>query len=339
MIYSRFLLPENIRQGAVLQALSDEPIRRYLGTYDSTKKVNFHPVIAQYFQNLIFDQSLASNSQGWQAFRESALWNALFGNGVVLRQGDGYFAIDPRFWWPILIRNRRVGSIIVYPFSSDPGISGHQIGVPDRAMVVVSIDADPRALVEIYEWSGVTLGRLVERNIIAPVRVAVWGDGVSEFQKAGLNALDELADRATGLSAVLQRNEKPHIQAPASAISYTTEGKPTLNLSKQGSVLPVQPGDREWKYVMLGGDSPLHKFLIETVITAICANTSIPRSALGLSSDHPRADSGNALQVENNSTFAKARGMQIGIALAAASIGLTLQFAQPQERPNEQQRT
>lgn len=331
MLYQRFLLPENVQTGATITPLSDEPMRRYLGENVERVSVNLHPIVATYFQRLIFDQRpTGADDDVIDALRMSAFWRALYGYGIVARQGDRYLAIDPRFWWPVLVGGVKVGSIIVMPYRRDPGTSGAQVTVPDRAWVAIANDADPRVVLRDHEWSGVTLGRQIEERIASPGRIAVWGDGIGEFTAAGIWALDEVSARLSGLSKTLKRLEGIHLQAPASAIELDSEGRPTLSISSDGSVLPVQTNDKDWKYVQLDNDNPLLKYSVLGLCNVIAANTSIPVDEFGFAMSVSRAETGNAIAVENHVTVAKARLWQNEITQAARELGHTLRWPQGQ---------
>ena len=325
MIYSRYLLPESIRENAVITPLSDEPMRRYLGTNIENVGVNIHPVIAHYFQNSIFNQmpeGAAANVL--DAFRESVFWRSLYGLGPVIRFGEKVLAIDPRFYWPILFRGAKVGSIIVQPFS-DERPSSNSKPPPSRAWVIIVIDGEPRATSAIYEWSGVTLGRLISNDVVSPIAVGVWGDSVGDFHLAGTWALDEISSRTQGISKVLKRFEQPHIQVPASAINYDENQRPQLTVSLDGSVLPVQSNDKDWKYLSLSYDGRLHQSYLEWLVSFISANTFIPTAVLNpMLVRHARADSMPAIASENLETVSKIRYWRSQIVEAAASIGFNI---------------
>lgn len=328
MLYSRFLLPENIKQGATVSPLTDEPLRRYLGLNNlATGGVNLHPIVADYFKNMIFDDKPeGADDSVVSSLKNSCFWRALYGFGVVLQQGSRTLDINPRFWWPILVSGVKVGSIIIYPYTVKP-VTGSlmSFGNNDRAWVVVAIDADPRAEVSIWEWSGVSLGLKLSEEVVSPVKVAVWGDGVSEFNRAGEWSLDEIARRSVGISNILKRFEKPHLQAPASAISFREDGTPALKLDQDGSVLPIQKDDKDWKYVTLTEENPLHEFQHNMILSSISSNTSIPPADLGLIRSS-RAETGNALSVENHITAAKARLWRNDITQAALDLGYNLNW-------------
>ena len=341
-IYSRFLTPELVVEGGVFQPLSDEPVRRYLGLNTQNKSINLHPFLADYFPNLVFDLQRPEGIPRdlFEALRDAAWWKALFGFGVVLRQSDRHIAIDPRFWWPILVRGVKVGSIIIYPYRVTPvggGLSS-QLGPPDRAHVIISLDSDPRAIVRDHLWSGVTLGRLLSEQVASPARVAVFGDGVSEFTKAGTWSLDAISARVAGINAILERFESPHIQAPVSAITFNSEGEPQLQISSKGAVLPVQPTDKDWKYLRLEGDSPLHQYLLQSIYIQIAANCSIPVDELIQSGTRSRAETGNAISAEHHPTIAKTALWQQEISDAAGDLGYSFIFPAQQrmtETPRE----
>lgn len=335
MLYSRFLLPQNLVENAVITPLSDDPMRRYLGTNPERLGLNLHPIIAHYFERLVFDVLPDGIPDDlWSALRLSAFYRALYGFGVVAQQAGRHVAIDPRFWWPVLVRGVKVGSIIVQPYRVDPGNAGALVTVPDRAIVMIAIDADPRVEIRIVEWSGVTLGRTIETSVLSPLKIGVWGCGVSDFTMAGLWSIDEFSARTAGISGVLKRFENPHIQAPVSAIRYDDAGNPQLSVSASGSVLPVQNNDKDWKYLTLEKDSPLHKFELDMILRTISANTSIPASVFGLSNSHPRAESGDAIMADNHVTNARLRSMQTEIQIAVAEMGYDLMW--PSETETEE---
>ena len=99
------------------------------------------------------------------------------------------------------------------------------------------------------------------------------GRGVSVYPDIR-EAVGEIARRLTGLSAILQNNERPHLYGPASSVSLDAAGNAAINTD--GQFFPLQPEDTVPGYLTWDSD-------VEAVKASIRYNEDQILNASGLS--------------------------------------------------------
>lgn len=338
MYFSRFLRIGDLAPNSQIIPLSDKPFRQYQNRYgfnylgnvanlrqeDAELIANVYAITADFFYDEIWEdipEGMPQNAV--DAFQWATFYRSLYGIGVVIRQGESYHAIDPRFYWPVLERGVKIGDAIVQPYSTRP------LYPPDRAWASIVLANSNRAIVRDYNYTGVTLGQVLSRSVVGPVQVATFGpgDGFSDFQKVE-PLVCELDRRLRNTGDVLHRFSKPHIQVPASSLKRDAQGNPVFNLQEDGSVLPASAGE-EYRYLVLQADSRLSELHLRTTLSLISATTKVPAHYFGLTG-LPRIESGQGLEAMDSATAKKVSVWREDIRRAAQGLGLTIQWPVPE---------
>lgn len=340
MRYSRFLNMEDIAPRKYIVPLDDRRIRQYqnlavynllaneAGNRDVTAPLiaNVFRMVTDYWLFKVFRQSPEGiDDEILRVFKDALWWRSLYGYGVVVRQGDRFHAVSPRFWWPILVRGIKIGSAIIQPYSTVSPVGGNiNATLPNRAWAIVAIDGVDRAIVRDFEYTGITLGNVVSREEVSPIRVEVFGDGVSDYSSLEPLAT-ELDKRLKGTSVILDRYQNPHLQVPASSISFDDNGNPMLNLNLGGSILPVQRDDKDYKYLTLQADRSLVEFQVRMILSMISALTEIPASHFGLTG-LPRMESGSGVLALGEAAQCKMGVLREEVLSAMRELGIDASF-------------
>jgi len=351
MRYSRFLNVEDIGPRRHIVPLDDRRVRQYqnlavfnlLANSAAQRDVaapllaNVFRMVTDYWLYKVFRQSPEGvDDETTRVFRDALWWRSLYGYGIVVRQGDRFHAISPRFWWPILVRGIKIGSAIIQPYSTVSPVGGNiNATLHNRAWAIVAIDGVDRAIVRDFEYTGITLGVALSREEVSPIRVAVFGDGVSDYDSLE-PLVQELDKRLKGSSLILDRYQNPHLQVPASSISFDDNGNPSLNLNLGGSILPVQRDDKDYKYLTLQADRSFVEFQVRTILSMISAITAIPAQHFGLAG-LPRMESGSGVQALGEAAQCKMDLLRQEVLFAMRELGLDASFPEAiQEQPTEE---
>lgn len=314
----RYLTPGYLRPGASIQPDDDLPERQYDGEHVAFNPLarlasnrplapvgvwNGFRVISDYFVDEV-NASFERVPDPWLSLAyRSALWfRSLYGTGVLVTQErEKPRAVNPRYWWPVMARGTRVGQAVVIPFFEgvQPDGAATVYPVPNRAIVAQVADdpANPQVqpLWHSVPYSGTTLGTIDWRPIDGfPPSILSFGDGRRDFPDAAPIIADVNEILATG-KAILSRYSRPHLQVPASAVDYDSEGNPRVPISANGTIFPIQPGDAPVQYVTLSTDTDLYSFQLQTLLSLLSAVVSVPVTRFNIF-PLARMESGQALE-------------------------------------------
>lgn len=134
-------------------------------------------------------------------------------------------------------------------------------------------------------YSGITLGASFTTSG-AVQNIAMMGDGKS-FYPAMEPIVEVLDSTLRAASQIVKRHAHPHIQIPASSVSYGDDGNPQLILADEGMIFPVQRDDKDVQYVTLLADTQLMELVIDQCLSALTALTGAPASLFN-STQFPR---------------------------------------------------
>ena len=344
----RFLARGELRPGASLPPADPTPELQYLNQQylpnplanlatdrEEVRQpltVNFYKIVADYlgFDTLAaFDISQAVDEVTVQV-RSSLFYRILYGYGVLVYLNGRLKAVNPRHWWPLMEQGNRIGSVFVIPYSTKsissdfPGISG----APDMAIVCQPVDGQNSRLYT-CAYNGVTLG-----NVFSPIqggvdRVAVYGDGKSDFplMVPTVDAIDSLLKAG---NRIIDRHSQPHLQVPSGMVQFDKEGRPSFALSKNGSILPISSNDKDVKYISPQTDANLMEFLIELQISLLAAKTGVPISAFNIF-PLSRMESGHSIEQLSQVSNDKVLQMSLDLERALKSLGISIPRIQEEQ--------
>ena len=344
MLMTRFAVRGNLRPGATFVPLNDLPERQYANTaanadlladLASDRKAgtpllaNLFKAIADYFVDDVMSglDADAIDAETLTQLRLAVWHRALYGNGVLMSLERGQIvAVSPRFWWPLLEGPIRVGSVVVLPFSTEStiGLTGGA-NLPNRAIAAEVLDSDQGGRLYNAPYSGVTLGTNGWRSTeLASLVVSPFGDGRSDFTGAAPLIESINANLRSG-DSIINRHAQPHIQVPASSITYDDDGNPSLPVNKEGSVFPVQRDDKDVQFVTLTADPRLLQWQVETELSLLASIVSMPVSAFNVSSLR-RLESAESIEELAKPGNDKVLTWRHDLARAASRVGLDLSF-------------
>ena len=239
--------------------------------------LNLFKVIADHFvQEVVsgFDMT-DMDSKDVQQVTLSVWYRTLYGKGVIGFILGRLRAVPPRFWWPIQERGNTIGDAVILPYSltSSVGATTGGVPMPDRAIVsAVGSDGNGGAFDTLYQ--GITLGNAFT-NVGSTSLLSVFGDGISDFPDCApvIKAIDGLVRSG---NRIVNRHGQPHIQVPASSVTYDDSGNPSFALDENGSVIPVQRDDKDAKYLEVPSEPELISYLVQTQLSILCAIAKLP---------------------------------------------------------------
>lgn len=343
----RFLVRGDLRPGATLVPLSNVPDLQYQNTYAGFDPladvaadragtppllVNFFKIIGDYFHSEIiagFETENISSPTAAQLSR--AVFDRIFyGYGILAYIGDRLVALSPRFWWPVVDSGFIIGAVVIIPFSttSMSGSLSGMSGLPNRALVSEMLTGQPSPIWAV-EYNGITLGSDFRPYDQQLSRLAVFGDGISDFPQmtSGVNALDKLLK---GANTLLDRHAQPHLQVPASSVSYDDEGMPFLTVDSQGMIFPVNSDDKDVKYVSPPAAPDMWQLALDAQLRLMAALTSVPFSVFG-EFPLPRLQSESSIIAMEAATTKKVRALRNELQGAILATGLEIPRVQEKQ--------
>lgn len=175
-----------------------------------------------------------------------------------------------------------------------------------RVLNVIRLPIDGVAMRQKFTYiggsAGSAIGDAVEYPSIGMRRVfpifhgyAYNQQGVSVFEDIQ-DSVAEMARRLTGLSEVLNNNQRPHLYGPASAVKTDAGGNIALNT--EGQYFPLSPGDSVPGYLQWDSDLAAVECDIKEARDWIFNSTGISPLLFASGDSHQRIDmnSGKALR-------------------------------------------
>ena len=297
--------------------------------------LNLFKVIADHFvQEVVsgFDMT-AVNAHDVNQVTLSVFYRTLYGKGVIGYVLGRLRAIPTRYWWPIHERGNTIGDAVILPYSltSSVGATTGGVPMPDRA-IVFATDLEGGGKAYDTEYSGITLGRAFTPMGEAS-DISVFGDGISDFPDAApvIKAIDQLVRSG---NRIVKRHGQPHVQVPASSITYDDNGTPSFNLDEAGSVIPVQRDDKDAKYLVVPSEPQLLEYLVQTQLSILCAIAKIPASVFNLF-PLARMESGVSIEKLAAASNEKVKLWQDDLEIVLARLGLNATRIITEEEPYE----
>ena len=341
----RFLVRGDLRPGANLVPLPNVPELQYLNQYygfdplanraqdrqnGEILLVNFFKIVADFFHGEIlagFDIDILPEAEERQIAQ--AIFNRLFyGHGILVRWQGRLTSISPRFWWPLMEQGQVIGSVIVLPFSTD-SVSGSIQGagaMPNRAIATEHVDGSPSRVYGM-QYDGITLGMNWQDTGAPMDQVVVFGDGISDFPQiiSLSNAIDKLLK---GGNRLLDRHSQPHLQVPAASVQFNNDGDPELAISDEGMIFPVNPQDKDVKYVLPAGSPEMWDLMLTKQLRLLASLTAIPSTVLQ-EVLMPRLESAESLEQLTAASVKKVRNLRNELAGAILRLGINLPRVEP----------
>lgn len=308
---------EQIQRNFIVNPISEENQRLYFGDANS---VNYYAILTNFYVNALWGQypQTAAPNELLAALECSTIQRSINGWGAVVKFGEAYEAVNTRYYWRAidLETGRQAGHVLMFPYNDESDQTrGH---VPNKIRVISYRFGDGAVRVQNFDFSGSTLGNSVGDSMTGDSSIVVWGDGVNDYDNVKW-LVNELNKRLTKNSSLLDRHSSPHIQGPPIAVN-TDSGRSQVNIDQEGSFLPVDNPNNEYKYLTWDSQGSLSTFTIDKVIDLLHLQTGIPMSAFGMVRN---TASGVSLERQMFAALAKVRRWRRSIEMSVAEMDIT----------------